>query len=260
MSNFSAQAFVQAKRLCILGIFESPWGPIPFSHAENCDSEDGPVNVSGELPGPVAEAIDQSEKRIMADVGQEQVRLAAEDLVDRTNDGDQNAAAMMIMVKKNAAKGNPRAVMTMRYMLKYAKRGKQQVNINGDDEPRKNAMSARVIKVLQNELGPEATTVQYRSAVLTMLPSLSMLEGSVTLSNGPDLDKDRIDSVLEPLNDQDKHNFMSGFKNWRNTGINNPDVNYRLGRIFGLARTIQLVRLPQTPIGSLSKAAGLELD
>lgn len=257
MANYSASAYVQAKRLCILGIFESPWGPIPFSHVADCDTEDGPIDVGKELPEPVSAAIDQSEKTIMAKVNREQVRLAAEDLVDRTNDGDQNAAAMMIMVKRNAEKGNPRAQLTLKYMLHYAKH--QGATMHGDVEPSKSKLNARVIRVLQKELGPDATTVQYRSAVVSMLPSLSMLEGSVTLSNGPELDKERIESVVETLNDQDKKSFLLGFKNWRAKG-DSPDPNHRLGRIFGLARTIQLVRLPETPISTLSKAAGLELD
>lgn len=261
MSNYSASAYVQAKRLCILGIFQSPWGPIPFSHAAECDTDDGPIDVGSELPEPVAAAIDQSERTIMANVEHQQVRLAAEDLVDRTNDGDQNAAAMMIMVRDNASKGNPRAQLTLKYMLRYAKgEGKAAMHgETGETTSTKRKLNARVIRVLQKELGPEATTVQYRSAVMSMLPSLSMLEGSVTLSNGPDLDKDRIESVVESLNDQDKKSFLLGFKNWR-AGNSDSDATRRLGRIFGLARTIQLVRLPETPIGTLSTAAGLELD
>lgn len=259
MSNFSASAYVQAKRLCILGIFQSPWGPIPFSHAAECDTEDGPIDVGKELPEPVAAAIDQSERTIMANVEHQQVRLAAEDLVDRTNDGDQNAAAMMIMVRENAEKGNPRAQLTLKYMLRYAK-GEGKAAMHGEGaEPIKRKLNARVIRVLQKELGPDATTVQFRSAVLSMLPSLSMLEGSVTLSNGPELDKERIESVVESLNDQDKQSFLLGFKNWR-ASSNDSDATRRLGRVFGLARTIQLVRLPETPIGTLSTAAGLELD
>lgn len=259
MSKYSASAYVQAKRLCILGIFESPWGPIPFSHAAECDTEDGPIDIGKEQPESVVVAINESEKTIMAKVEQEQIRLAAEDLVDRTNDGDQNAAAMMIMVRDNAGKGNPRAQLSLKYMLRYAKGQGKSAAIHGELEPTKKKLNARVIRVLQRELAPDATTVQYRSAVLSMLPSLSMLEGSVTLSNGPDLDKERIESVVESLNEQDKRSFLLGFKNWRATG-SESNANHRLGRIFGLARTIQLVRLPETPIATLSKAAGLELD
>lgn len=263
MSNFCASAYVQAQRLCVLGIYESPWGPIPFSHAEQCETDDGPIDVGTEQPETVTAAIDKSEKAIMANVEREKIRLAAEDLVDRTNHGDQNAAGLMIVVKQNALKGNPRAKMTMHYMVKYAKKVQGGGTFNGDTvspgTPRKK-MNAKVIRVLQNELGSDASPVQFRSAVMTMLPSLTMLEGSVTLSNGPDLDKTRIECVVDMLPDTDKQQFIHGFKDWRNTSIKTDDVNYKLGRIFGLARTIQLVRQPQTPISTLSKAAGLELD
>lgn len=258
MTDMSASAYVQAKRLCILGIFESPWGPIPFSHAEACDTEDGPVEVGDNLPPVVTAAIDQSQKIIMQNIQQQQIRLAAEELVDRTRAGDQNAAGLMIMIRENAKKGNPRAILSMKYMLKYGK-SKDSAFRGEVSSPEPRISNAKVIRVLTRELA-EDNPLKFRSAVIAMLPSLTMLEGGVTLSNGPDLDKDRIEAVLDKMNENDKKSFMIGFKDWRNTSIKTDDVNYRLGRIFGLARTLQLVRLPQTPISTLSKAAGLELD
>jgi hypothetical protein len=258
MSELSAAAYVQEKRLCIIGIYDSAWGPIPFSHGCACETEDGPIDVGMDQPIVVTQAIDESQKVIMANIEREKMRLAAEELVDRTRAGDQNAAATMILVRQNAQKGKGRAIASLKMMLKYAQSKDSTIHGEASTHPAK--PNAKVIRVLDQELNTGTCPLRYRSAIMTMLPSLSMLEGSVTLSNGPSLDKDRIAVVIEKMEPEEQKHFVTGFKNWRNTSIKTDDANYRLGRIFGLARSIQLVRLPTTPIAILSKAAGLELD
>lgn len=251
LPNATASAYVQQKRLCILGVCDSPYGPIPFSHAAACDAEDGPVDFGKPLSASVATAMNESEQAIMTGVEKEEMRLAAEDLVDQARAGDQNAIATMICIKESAEQGSPRARFALKLLWRYAKSKKARSMFG-------NEASERIVNALSTEITVD-DPMHYSSAVLTMATRVSVDEAGVTLSNGPRLDNSRISSLSEAFDGEDKEAFYAGINNWESSK-ESPSVPHRIGKCVGLARTIQLVRLPNVPIGKLSKGAGWELD
>lgn len=256
--NFSASAYIKDKRLCILGVHETKSGPIPFSHAQACDAPDGPVNITQEnIPEVIRKALDESQQTIMSNIKRDELRLAVEGLVDRARHGDQNAVALIIEARKNAEKGNPRAKMSVAMMMRYAK-SNSNTSISGEGELAPKMLSAP--SALTTEI-QKADPEHYLAAVKGMVPSLSCIQASVALSNGPKLDKAQIEKLIATLADEDKKLFSLGYKTWANTRIKSSNLGDagKIGKCIGLARTIQMVRSGK-PIALLSKRAGWELD
>lgn len=249
--NGTASAYVQHKRLCVLGVCDSPYGPIPFSHGQACDSEDGPIDFAKPLSAPVAAALEESERCIMNSVEKEEIRLAAEDLIDQARAGDQNAVAMLVCIRQSAEQGSKRARFTMKMLLRYARSKKSRAQFGGEE-------TERVLSALSSEITVN-DPMHYSSAVLSMASRLTVDQAGVTLSNGPRLDNSRISSLSDSFEGEDKEAFYAGINDWESRK-ESPSVPHRIGKCVGLARTIQLVRLPHTPISKLSKAAGWELD
>ena len=243
--QMNASAYVQGNRLCILGIYQSPWGAIPFSHACPCEAENGQIDFGKDVNPNVQAAIDDSQRAIMSKVEKEKIRLAAEELVDRTRAGDQNAAAMMVMVKRNAAEGFPRAEFTLECMNRYAR---SATRIMGETS------STALAKEITSD-----QPVHVQTALNGILPAVNGLRASVILSNGPHLDKKRVNGMIAQMDDDEKREFVMGFKNWKsNTAINS--IAGKIGKCVGYARAIQRVRDPNTSISVLSDAAAWELD
>lgn len=247
----SASAYVQQKRLCVLGIAESKWGPIPFSHAQPCDAEDGPVDFGKELEEPLKIAMQESEQAIMNKVQRDKLQLASENLVDRARAGDQNAMGTLVMIRKNAQDGQEHAKLAMKYLLKYARNTK--VFSPFGFEPLQ-----RTMKAFAEEIAVDSP-LHYSTAVLGLSTSLTIDAVGVTLSNGPRLDNSRIRSLCNSFKDDERAQFMDGIVKWK-VRTESPSPAHRIGKCIGLARTLQRVRLPHTPISLLSKLAGWELD
>lgn len=255
---FSASAYIKDNRLCILGVHDTKSGPIPFSHSCACEGSDGPIDIGSEqLAEPLAKALDESQKVIMANIKRDEIRLAAESLVDRSRAGDQNATGMIIEVRKNAASGNKRAVVSLQFMKQYASRTKNDnTSISGDtDEHPKllNPSSALSTEIQKDEPN------HYLAAIKGIVPSLSCVQAAVALSSGPQLNKSRIETLLNNLTDEEKEQFSNGFARWANTRIKIGSDGEKIGKCIALAQKIQMVRSGR-PIAVLSKRAGWELD
>ncbi len=239
--KIKASAYVQGNRLCILGVIQTALGPIPFSHVQSCESENGPVNFGKELAPNVQAALDNSQKAIMSKVEKEKIRLAMQELVDRTNNGDQNAAANLVLVKKNAEAGYPRAIYSYKCGMQYAN----------------NQQKKTVPKVLAKEIA-NSEPMHVQTAVNGFLPGVKGIELAVTLANGPKLDNTRIKSLTANYDNEEKRDFLKNFKNWK-TGKANTQAA-KIGKCVGLAQAIQMVRLPDTSVSVLDSNAAWELE
>ena len=240
-TNITASAFVKNNKLYIMGLQDE----IPFTHVCECQAKDGPVDFGSDLNVEVQAAIDNSQNKILEKIEREKIRLAAEELVDRTRAGDQNAAAMMIMVKRNAEKGNQRAQLTLDMMNDYASGNS---TIHGDSS---------IKNVLSEEIKTD-DNMRTNAALTAFLPGMTFLQAVVTLSHGPSLTNTRIKGLVNEFTNEERHDFFKGFKHWGKK----PPRGYmiRLGQTIGFARAIQLCRMPNTPISVLSKKAEMELS
>ncbi len=251
-TNITASAHVKNKNLYIMGLYKTPKGVIPFSHVCQCEAEDGPVNFSEDINPEIQAAIDNSQKQILTKIGSEKIRLAAEELVDRTRAGDQNAAAMMVMVKKNAEKGYPRAQLSLTLMTEYAKQKPSNTRINGES-----LGNTSITKALSNEIQTDDST-RITTALNGFLPGMSFMQTVVAFCNGPELTPERVKNLMLEYSDEEKRHFINGFKNW-NRRNNCGDVG-KIGKSLGYARAIQVARKPNTSIKVLGKRVESELD
>lgn len=252
----SASAYIANQRLCMLGIVKSPWGPIPFSHMEKCEAEDGPVDFSKELPDAVRAAIAESEAVIMKKIKGDELTLAAEDLVDRARAGDQNAMATIAMVRQRAKEGIPRAQKAFRALMKYAKSTKPDSPFGNEE----NRSQHRVARSLSEAITHSAGSAGYISALVGLTSTLSINTAGITLANGPAIDNSRISQLASMFAGEERQQFKHGVKNWRRVPPNVDPPAHRIGRCIGFARALQTARLPDTPITPISARAGWELD
>lgn len=270
--DFSASAYVRDGRFFIIGLTDSDYGPIPFAwHCECPDAPNGPVNVGAEdLHENVKVALDEADKAISSRVEQERMKLIAAELVDRARDGDQNAMALLQRIGENAKRGNPRARMAAYLCDAYIRNhppgsfgadpGRQRVHVSG--------LLGTVTQAIKTRPEP----VEYSSALHALLPGVLAVvdpsDAAVIVSNGPDLtDKEnsRISAILAAFHsDEEKKAFVAGARtDALKTVLAKVSTNAKaacaIGYIIGLARRIQLVRLPNTPISVFSKDVAWEL-
>jgi hypothetical protein len=243
--QMNASAYVQDNRLCIIGICTTPIGAIPFSHAIACEAENGPVDFGAELPEAVRIAIANSQGVISKKVEQEKIRLAAEEIVDRINAGDQNARALMLAAVQNAKRGYPRAIFSVKCMMRYGKNPSRM-------------MGETTSTALAKEIASDQP-LHVQTALNGILPGMRTIQAVVTLANGPELDNTRITSMVNGLSNDEKRDFASGFKTWKDKS-NVKTMGERIGKCVGYARAIQLVRKPNTSISVLSNDAAWELE
>lgn len=252
-----ANAYISKKTLCVLGIAETKLGPIPFSHREPCDAEDGAVDFGDEkLSEAVVKAITNSQDKIMKQITRDKMTLAAEDLVLRSRSGDQIATSQIVIIGQNSRGGNKRARYAGTLIKDYIK--KNPVGSIGEELSVRVKSDSRIKNQLETEIDNN-NEEGYSQALSTLLPSMAVHEAAVALSFGPNLTKERIKSVARLLIDNaERKAFEMGFSNWTQRGPKN-DESYKLGRQIGMARVLQLVRLPKTSISILSPMAAWEL-
>src|SRR5688572_17997166 len=102
-----ARAYVKGNRLYILGLSQGPMGAVPFIHhvALSEAAPDGIVNIDT-APSSVQKALDESDGPVAEIIELEQMKLAAESLVSRARNGDQNAMGLIATVAEEAKQPN----------------------------------------------------------------------------------------------------------------------------------------------------------
>lgn len=174
---------------------------------------------------------------------------AARDVVERARSGDQVAMGILAMVRDNAKKGDPKAQQSMRALERYVSKnppvriGREASDITSP------VASAALWK-------PDATN----ETIVKALPLVGFWPGAVALSHGANLDGTRLDNLSEAIPEGHRQAFKGGVVYWQKK---TPDLEdergWLLGRIVGLARCIQLVRLPHVSIALMCPVTAWEL-
>lgn len=170
-------------------------------------------------------------------------RIAAEAFVKRARLGDQNAMGMIAEVKK-AAKKNPMARAALGFMKQYI-----QAN------PVNQQTAAKTL--FGNEMAKPCPCVQpYGSH-------------AVLFANGPMLTNEKVSRAAASFG-QESETFLEGIQKWQSKHDKEhekiahtlSDLQreiLKIGRTIGMARGIQAVRMPQSPISVYSERAAWEL-
>lgn len=177
---------------------------------------------------------------------------AARDVVERARSGDQVAMGILAMVRDNAKKGDPKAQQSLRALNKYVGSnppiaiGTEASDITSPHAPK--AIAALWQPDVNNE------------TIIKALPLVGFWSGAVALSHGSNIDNARLDALSAVVPEEHQPSFKGGVLYWQKK---TPDLTdergWLLGRIIGLARCIQLIRLPHVPISTFCPITAWEL-
>lgn len=168
---------------------------------------------------PVNPASIHGEKPVMT------IERAAESLVRRIRNGDQNAMGLAVMIGENARKGDPTAQKTFRLMDEYIGKtsGASHAGERGLDKASTNFGWAK----------------------------------AVYLANGPLLRDDTIADVASSFGAEgESRAFIAGVLLPTHPAMN---AAHHHGKVLGMARKIQAVRMPNSRISDYSATVGWEL-
>lgn len=260
-----ARAYCKDNRLCIVGMHDSEVGSVPFSTSVHVEGEvsDGPIDLSKELAPEVERALAKSEKPISDNIENELMRMTAEDLVIRAREGEQNAAALILEIGKNAKRGNPRAIKS-RKLIQEAINSLPLRPLSVVPALHRESLPAKhFAHVVVGAEGPEP----YGAQVTTLLPSMG-IRGVVMLANGPPLLKSgRARAIAQSYPTQSERHAFCLARRYAGMAVSSEraELHPRLqramtvGDCFGIAQKIQAVRLPDSCISTFDPAVGWEL-
>lgn len=266
----NASAYVHQNRLCVVGMCETELGAIPFAQAVRINGEvaDGPVDITIELPPELAEAFEAAQVGVMEKLRIESMKLGAESLVERARVGDQVAQAGIHEVARLAREGEPAARVSYRLISKYIEKHPVSESLFGAEKLPNN----QVVKQL-GTMVESPNAMQASSALLTLLPAsnLDSMQTAVMLCNGPSLlgsSNPRISAISDAMNDEQKKALFAGIKYCTSSAAIfklGKDMSadqaraLQIGYAIGIARRIQTVRLPESPIAPFSSMVAWEL-
>jgi len=274
--TINASAYAHNGHICVMGVYPTEFGPIPFNHTCAVDGiADGPVNLNGELAPEVGRALDESQQVIMATIGAESVKQGAKELVERARQRDQNAMAMIVMVRESAHAGSQRAKQAFRALMQYIKTNPIGKSSFGFDAATEHS-AERVADALEAAID-ESDPLHYSTALVALVPSIGMESAeraAVILSNGPALfgaddSNPRITAVKGAFcSPREQQAFVYGFRNSNSvaqimaagSGMSPAEGRaLQVGYTLGYARAIQAVRQPNIPIAVLCSNTAWEL-
>lgn len=247
-----ASAYIHRERLCVIGVTEHRLGPIPFGVSVKLDSPEaeGPVDLNKEPSGVLKKALDEAEVLIREKLQEGSLELAAENLVLRSRQGDQNAMATLSAVRINAKKGVPKAQHALTVIKRFIKDNpsKQPPTVFGLDAALHEADNPYAICAAIVCFGPlDACKLLYR--LIEMGDLESKLEG---LTN----------TYMDDLQVMFKQGFILSDRpaKFFNRKFRRREYYYAglTGLLCGRALAIQKIR-EGGPISKLSKVAGWEL-
>lgn len=198
-----ASAFVRKGRLCVIGVAETDYGPVPFSFSESvADAPEGPVDFGGDLAASVQTALDSIEKKTKAKVSKAQTRLAVESVVLRARQGDQNAMALLRQVAINAKRGIQRAKVSLKIATNFIKK-----NPIGTGP----SFGVEVERMLRKARSPEAKS----AVVVALVPYVSLPRLVNELFDGPPLRR-HMRNIALALPKSERKAFDYGLRTGRN--------------------------------------------
>lgn len=187
----------------------------------------GPVDFGADIQSPSLNVALAKSAQLLTQKAQSLTqREIARQLVNRAREGDQNAAAIIVVARENAAKGNPKAQEAIRLIREYID---------------KNPMS---------DVGAEVKTDRTHPRNWA----------AVWLANGPALSNGRIREFMAGFgSDEEAEAFLYAARNWQDDDMAGDDSGIvDMGRAVGYARAIQKVRMPGSRISEFCPAAGWE--
>lgn len=202
----------------------------------HCDAMPRNLNVGIDRAAPFIAAAHRGMLRKLG--ARETQRKIAEAFCTRARLGDQNAIAMMAMVRDNAKRGIPKAVQSFQYMNDFV------------------AKNPVVPGSFSGEMCAPCVNPDTHSAV--------------QLANGPMLSNSRISRVVASFGAEDREIILSGIRKWQSDHDEaHKKLSARLdsmqreilkiGRTLGKARALQIVRSPNGPIAAYSSDVAWEL-
>ena len=272
----SASAFVKDGRLHIIGVANTIAGAVPFSYYAKVPSgiDNGPIAMNGDNNPVIAKAIIGSEGPIARKITDEQQRLAAESLVERARNGDQNATAMIVMVRRSAEKGAELAKRSLEAIKAYALGHPvtaldAAVGVNGERDEREKNDALSLLRRAGREKGAaySAKLAAYIPAVEQNAHDSSL--AAVLIASGPEVTPQVYSHIEKSFAKASHQAFLFGYKNALHTSkvfaklsASPSDVAKALqvGYVLSLARRLQTARTPQGRIAVYSPEAAWELQ
>jgi hypothetical protein len=204
----------------------------------------------------------------------------ARDLVIRARSGDQNAMGMIAEVRKKAATGNAKAQAGFAAIHAYIKKNpssENKVHIERDSKIGGEAADIlrhlhRSVKRTDSRLGAEGSADNEPVQTCYMLLAIPTVGGeralnaaTVTLANGPQLTDSRIRAIGDGIPNEQARSLLFKYiiaycSNGSEDDLPSQLLPYvKAGQVIGQARTLQMMRMPSTPLAKLNDQTAYEL-
>lgn len=240
----NASAYIQNNHLCVMGIQETPSGPVPFACIAKIEGEeckDGPVDVGSELSPGVEKALQETHDTALRDISSKQMQLKVRDIVMRSRAGDQNAIAIIIETRRAADRGVARAKYAFGMLSQYIKQHPISKRVSfGEEKP---------IVALKTQI-QAPSELHYGAAVTGLAINKDSI---IVLANGPEITDDRIKCICNCCPQRD--NFQAAFGGDRAALATQSG---KVGWFVRLARSIQSVRKPNSDLRAFSPIVAWE--
>ena len=219
-----------------MGLAQLKVGPVPFTY--DCPapdgSTDGPIDMNAEHSKELEECLTKAEHAIQQKIAFGTLKIRAENLVLRSRNGDQNAIAMIIAIRRNAKQGNKKAVMGMRAIMQYIEDHPPTKTCTFGEESQHEVANA-LTKHVDSE-----TPEHYSMAVNTYLPHTSPQCAVVLIANGPLITNDLLRFVSSNFSEREMNQFKHGL-----AGDISVSRCCIMGNIFRKAKELQGIRRGQ---------------
>lgn len=228
-------AYIHKGKLCLMGACRTKLGTLPtlVTHPVSPQFTSGPVHIGEDTHPAIHNALRHIEKKIMMKAQDGSQGSAAENLVRRARQGDQNAMAIICSVRDEAKKKNPKARSAFQALRNFIR------------------------------LNPPSTM----GAEPAPTPRIMSFAACIDLANGPPLDDTRIEDIAVSFG-AEAHLFLHGVQKYkhdgylsrlmRRVGLSKKPV-LDLAKSVGTARSIQNVRKPNSRISFFSPMIGWEM-
>jgi len=242
----NATAYIQDNHLCVMGIQQTPSGPVPFacvSAIEGEECKDGPVDVSAQLSPGVEKAMQEVHAKALDDVRGKLMQTKVRDIVLRSRAGDQNAIATIIECRKAAEHGVARARVAFGMLTRYIKQHPiSKRAVFGEEKP--------IVALATNITAP--SELHYGAAVTGLTNDKSAI---VVLANGPEITEEKISVCCQACPQSQQQAFTAGFGGDRTALATRSGM---VGYILRLAQKVQQVRKPKSDLRAFSPIVAWE--
>jgi hypothetical protein len=232
------------------------------------DVPDGPVNIGADNLAPaVSMALVEVKPQIQTAVNKQKLKMVVENLIERSRLRDQNATAMLIQIRKNAALGVPRAKAAFTACKEYLRLHPiDESSFEGDEDISLPERPSQ-LRLLGTSLSQTPSLDHYAAVIVALYLGDSFQDCenvAAIIADGPEVTAETVKKILAMINE--KRLFIVGLKSDENTVMNAAaQTGYegkkalQLGYAVGLGKRLQMVRKPDSIIAKFSEDAAWEL-